>query len=180
MKPSQPLASQPPLAQNPPPTELAPLQPAAPVSTAAATTVPEAKPVASQPLPPQSPNRKRKSVSLNHTQDLHQDSMATSSTAPAESPATNANASASAPAPAPAPASVPAPAPPPQVEAGAQEPKLKKSRTNTPWTPAEELRLKQMRDKGHSWNEIAQVGPHRGTAMPIETLVAPSGWTLNG
>lgn len=44
-----------------------------------------------------------------------------------------------------------------EVEAGAQEPKVKKSRTNTPWTPAEELRLKQMRDTGNSWSEIAKV-----------------------
>jgi hypothetical protein len=38
-----------------------------------------------------------------------------------------------------------------------QEPKAKKSRTNTPWTPAEELRLKQMRDASNSWSEIAKV-----------------------
>jgi hypothetical protein len=38
-----------------------------------------------------------------------------------------------------------------------QEPKAKKSRTNTPWTPAEELRLKHMRDAGNSWSEIAKV-----------------------
>ncbi|KIW19300.1 hypothetical protein PV08_03594 [Exophiala spinifera] len=36
----------------------------------------------------------------------------------------------------------------------------KRSRTNTPWTPQEEQRLKQMRDAGHSWSEIAKVfGP---------------------
>lgn len=49
---------------------------------------------------------------------------------------------------------------PPVVDsdAGAAEaPKAKKSRTNTPWTPAEELRLKQMRDTGNSWSEIAKV-----------------------
>lgn len=45
-----------------------------------------------------------------------------------------------------------------RVDASAQEPKIKKSRTNTPWTPAEELRLKQMRDAGNSWSEIAKVG----------------------
>ena len=33
----------------------------------------------------------------------------------------------------------------------------KKSRTNTPWTPAEEQRLKVMRDAGNSWGEIAKV-----------------------
>lgn len=42
-----------------------------------------------------------------------------------------------------------------------QEPKAKKSRTNTPWTPAEELRLKQMRDAGNSWSEIAKTFPQR-------------------
>jgi hypothetical protein len=45
-----------------------------------------------------------------------------------------------------------------RVHASVQEPKIKKSRTNTPWTPAEELRLKQMRDAGNSWSEIAKVG----------------------
>lgn len=49
-------------------------------------------------------------------------------------------------------------APPPADADAAQEPKTKKSRTNTPWTPAEELRLKQMRDAGNSWSEIAKVG----------------------
>lgn len=34
----------------------------------------------------------------------------------------------------------------------------KKSRTNTPWSPAEEQRLKTMRDVGSSWSEIAKVG----------------------
>ena len=33
----------------------------------------------------------------------------------------------------------------------------KRGRTNTPWTAQEEQRLKQMRDAGHSWNEIAKV-----------------------
>ena len=33
----------------------------------------------------------------------------------------------------------------------------KKSRTNTPWTPVEEQRLKTMRDQGNSWSEIAKV-----------------------
>jgi hypothetical protein len=46
------------------------------------------------------------------------------------------------------------------VEAPAQEPKVKKSRTNTPWTPAEEQRLKTMRDAGNSWSEIAKVNMH--------------------
>jgi hypothetical protein len=44
-----------------------------------------------------------------------------------------------------------------EVDASVPEPKLKKSRTNTPWTPAEELRLKQMRDLGNTWSEIAKV-----------------------
>lgn len=33
----------------------------------------------------------------------------------------------------------------------------KRSRTNTPWTAAEEHRLKQMRDAGNTWSEIAKV-----------------------
>ncbi|CAK7243344.1 MAG: hypothetical protein STHCBS139747_004862 [Sporothrix thermara] len=40
-------------------------------------------------------------------------------------------------------------------------PPAKKSRTNTPWTPAEEHRLKQMRDAGSSWAEIAKTFPTR-------------------
>ncbi|UPX12116.1 uncharacterized protein EKO05_0002687 [Ascochyta rabiei] len=48
-----------------------------------------------------------------------------------------------------------------QAEPATQEPKVKKSRTNTPWTPAEELRLKHMRDAGNSWSEIAKTFPQR-------------------
>lgn len=36
-------------------------------------------------------------------------------------------------------------------------PPAKKSRVNTPWTPAEEQKLKELRDQGQSWNEIAKV-----------------------
>lgn len=45
--------------------------------------------------------------------------------------------------------------------AAVQPPPAKKSRTNTPWTPQEELRLKQMRDAGNSWAEIAKTFPSR-------------------
>ncbi|KAI9890206.1 MAG: hypothetical protein M1814_004368 [Vezdaea aestivalis] len=38
----------------------------------------------------------------------------------------------------------------------AGQPAAKRSRTNTPWTPAEEQRLKRMRDDGKSWSEIAK------------------------
>ena len=34
----------------------------------------------------------------------------------------------------------------------------KRRRTNTPWTPQEEQRLKRMRDAGLSWTEIVKVG----------------------
>ncbi|CZT13911.1 uncharacterized protein RAG0_17443 [Rhynchosporium agropyri] len=40
-------------------------------------------------------------------------------------------------------------------------PPAKKSRTNTPWTPAEEQRLKTMKDAGNSWAEIAKTFPNR-------------------
>ncbi|KAF8851404.1 hypothetical protein BDZ45DRAFT_750678 [Acephala macrosclerotiorum] len=38
-------------------------------------------------------------------------------------------------------------------------PPAKKSRTNTPWTAAEETRLKTMKDAGNSWADIAKVSP---------------------
>ncbi|KAK7537421.1 uncharacterized protein J3D65DRAFT_380180 [Phyllosticta citribraziliensis] len=50
------------------------------------------------------------------------------------------------------------------VVAGAgavQPPPPKKGRTNTPWTAAEEQRLKIMRDAGNSWSEIAKTFPTR-------------------
>lgn len=40
-------------------------------------------------------------------------------------------------------------------------PVAKKGRTNTPWTPAEEQRLKTLRDAGSSWSEIAKTFPTR-------------------
>jgi len=40
-------------------------------------------------------------------------------------------------------------------------PAPKKGRTNTPWTPAEEQRLKQMRDQNCSWSDIAKTFPTR-------------------
>lgn len=40
-------------------------------------------------------------------------------------------------------------------------PAPKKGRTNTPWTPAEEQRLKTLRDAGSSWSEIAKTFPLR-------------------
>ncbi|KAF2144036.1 uncharacterized protein K452DRAFT_195769, partial [Aplosporella prunicola CBS 121167] len=41
------------------------------------------------------------------------------------------------------------------------QPPQKKGRTNTPWTAAEEQRLKIMRDAGNSWSEIAKTFPTR-------------------
>merc|ERR1711939_1002355 len=40
-------------------------------------------------------------------------------------------------------------------------PVAKKGRTNTPWTPAEEQRLKAPREAGSSWSEIAKTFPAR-------------------
>ncbi|KAK3313574.1 hypothetical protein B0H66DRAFT_356648 [Apodospora peruviana] len=69
------------------------------------------------------------------------------------------------PAPAPAPpqpAAAPAqPAPADDANSTPMPPPAKKSRTNTPWTPHEEQRLKQMRDAGNSWAEIAKTFPTR-------------------
>lgn len=47
------------------------------------------------------------------------------------------------------------------VATGVVSPVAKKGRTNTPWTPAEEQRLKTMRDASHSWSEIAKSFPSR-------------------
>lgn len=44
-----------------------------------------------------------------------------------------------------------------QDTAATMQPPAKKSRTNTPWTAAEEQRLKTMREAGNSWAEIAKV-----------------------
>ncbi|KAK5129912.1 hypothetical protein LTR08_002713 [Meristemomyces frigidus] len=48
-----------------------------------------------------------------------------------------------------------------QSQAPLPSPVAKKGRTNTPWTPAEEQRLKTARDAGHSWSEIAKTFPAR-------------------
>lgn len=49
----------------------------------------------------------------------------------------------------------------PGIDQLAQQPPTKKSRVNTPWTPAEEQRLKALRDQGQSWGEIAKSFPNR-------------------
>ncbi|KAF2095378.1 hypothetical protein NA57DRAFT_44374, partial [Rhizodiscina lignyota] len=82
------------------------------------------------------------------------------SIAPATAPAPNAYSD-------PVPTQMQAPlAPTAPVVAAADpdtpaQPPPKKGRTNTPWTPAEEQRLKQMRDAGNSWSEIAKSFPQR-------------------
>jgi hypothetical protein len=45
--------------------------------------------------------------------------------------------------------------------AGGPAAPAKRPRTNTPWTAAEEQRLKAMRDAGNSWSEIAKTFPTR-------------------
>ena len=42
-------------------------------------------------------------------------------------------------------------------EVSSSMPPPKKSRTSTPWTPAEEQQLKLMKDAGYRWSEIAKV-----------------------
>jgi hypothetical protein len=132
LKPSSIAANPQPTVQYSGPPELPSLQPAASFTTAN----PEAHTGAQPPLPSPT-SRKRKSVTLGQSQDQ----MAGT--------ADSADAQASS-----------AVLPPVADIDAAQEPKTKKSRTNTPWTPAEELRLKQMRDAGNSWSEIAKVRGH--------------------
>ncbi|KAI4608070.1 uncharacterized protein J4E88_007423 [Alternaria novae-zelandiae] len=128
LKPSPIAANPQPSVQYSGPPELPSLQPAASFTTAN----PEAHTGAQPPLPSPT-SRKRKSVTLGQSQEQ----MAGT--------ADSAEAQASS-----------AVLPPTADVDAAQEPKTKKSRTNTPWTPAEELRLKQMRDAGNSWSEIAK------------------------
>ena len=80
---------------------------------------------------------------------------------------------------APAPSQDPGPSPlafgdpggPSQASEGAAEsasaPPAKKTRTNTPWTPAEEKRLKELRDAGTSWSEIAKVVALHPRRLPL-------------
>jgi len=123
--------------------ELTGIQPALAPALAPTPTVPGQDSFALPQLSPaQGANpRKRKSV----TQAQHLEDMTNNASAPATQQ-TGAQAEPSGGADADAPA---------------QEPKVKKSRTNTPWTPAEEQRLKQMRDAGNSWSEIAKTFPQR-------------------
>ncbi|KAE8849108.1 hypothetical protein HRS9122_03124 [Pyrenophora teres f. teres] len=132
LKPSPISATVHPSQQYSAPPELPGLQPAA--SFTAANPDPHTSTQQPQPSPT---SRKRKSVTLGQSQE-HM----TATSQGAEAQASSAAA---------------APPPPPPADADtAQEPKTKKSRTNMPWTPAEELRLKQMRDAGNSWSEIAK------------------------
>jgi len=133
LKPSPIAANPQPSVQYSGPPELPSLQPAASFTTAN----PEAHTGAQPPLPSPT-SRKRKSVTLGQSQE-QMAGTADSAQAQASSAVL-----------------------PPTVDVdAAQEPKTKKSRTNTPWTPAEELRLKQMRDAGNSWSEIAKTFPQR-------------------
>ncbi|KAI9691248.1 MAG: hypothetical protein M1820_009825 [Bogoriella megaspora] len=51
--------------------------------------------------------------------------------------------------------------PPGDLGQAVAPPPPKKGRTNTPWTPAEEQKLKNLRDQGTSWSEIAKHFPSR-------------------
>ncbi|KAF2247590.1 hypothetical protein BU26DRAFT_350203 [Trematosphaeria pertusa] len=127
-----------PLAANPP--QSSPFAASSDLPALQPATTSGQEPFANAPQPPTPGNaRKRKSVSLQ--QQEHMASTATSAGAPAGGATATASAA--------------------EVEPPAQEPKAKKSRTNTPWTPAEEQRLKQMRDAGNSWSEIAKTFPQR-------------------
>ncbi|KAH7561496.1 hypothetical protein BM1_02600 [Bipolaris maydis] len=129
LKPSPMTTNIPPTARPAPPADLPTLHPAASLTAPAQDTHLGPQ----QPLPSPT-SRKRKSVTLGHSHEP----MAGATESSVEAHATSA--------------ALPPLAQPDTV----QEPKAKKSRTNTPWTPAEELRLKQMRDAGNSWSEIAK------------------------
>lgn len=112
---------------------------AASTQLAPSAELPKIQPTVTAAQPPSPAGaRKRKSVSLKDSSDIMPNASATAGVAE------NAE-----------------PPPAADTEAPVLEPKAKKSRTNTPWTPAEEQRLKQMRDAGHSWSEIAKTFPQR-------------------
>lgn len=142
LKPSPMTSNPPPTARPAAPADLPTLHPAASLTAPAQDTHLGPQ----QPLPSPT-SRKRKSVTLGHSHEP----MAGATESSVEAHATSA-----------------ALPPPPQPDA-VQEPKAKKSRTNTPWTPAEELRLKQMRDAGNSWSEIAKVRPCRSRCFPFSS-----------
>lgn len=48
-----------------------------------------------------------------------------------------------------------------QTQDTMSNPLPKQKRTNTPWTPAEEQRLKTLRDAGRSWSDISKTFPLR-------------------
>lgn len=129
------------------PSELPALQPATP-----AQQEPFASPAQPQPA---AGGRKRKSVSLNNATE----SMASASASTATSAKNTSDSSA---------------IPSGDAEAPTPEPQAKKSRTNTPWTPTEELRLKQMRDAGNSWSEIAKVMSPRCVLARVIRRLAPN------
>ncbi|RAR09252.1 myb dna-binding domain protein [Stemphylium lycopersici] len=133
LKPSPIAANAQPSTSQPAPAELPSLQPATSFTTANKDADAGTQQPQSSPT-----SRKRKSVTLGQPQESvvdATDSVEAQSSSAALPPLTDTDA--------------------------AQEPKTKKSRTNTPWTPAEELRLKQMRDAGNSWSEIAKTFPQR-------------------
>lgn len=142
-KPSPTAPAQPSLSQSAPANEYPVVQPAA----SATQGTSEASMSAQRPPTPPSGNRKRKSIGsgqeVNKMADTSADAEARSNAAPVQAENTDIL---------------------------AQEPKVKKSRTNTPWTPAEELRLKQMRDAGNSWSEIAKVRNHHNKLHPLTYL----------
>ena len=59
-------------------------------------------------------------------------------------------------------------------EASGSQPPTKKSRTNTPWTPAEEMKLKTLRDAGSSWSDIAKVREVLPRVQKVRLLRQPS------
>ncbi|KAH6713774.1 putative Myb-like transcription factor-like protein [Leptodontidium sp. MPI-SDFR-AT-0119] len=103
--------------------------------------------------------------SPSHTRPIAADNTVKSETSPARKRRASGTASASVPmsgssSSAAAPAAVGSNEPS-MTDSPMGPPPAKKSRTNTPWTPAEEQRLKTMRDAGNSWADIAKTFPAR-------------------
>lgn len=140
-----------------------------PMSISQASNVPGPQPQAQPPTPVQSGRqRKRPAPATAPSPATAQSGTPAGAASQAHQPGQNISAPQAAAAAATAASGGSGIAPPPPTAqsqapaqdanaAGGQPPPAKKSRTNTPWTPQEELRLKQMRDAGNSWAEIAKV-----------------------
>jgi len=112
------------------------------IATDSSAALPAANPGVSAFGPPLTPGSKKRKASMGSDFEAKSIVPATAAAAPSYSLESSATA--------------------PAVDVDPpQQPVPKRGRTNTPWTAAEEKRLKEMREAGNSWSEIAKTFPLR-------------------